>query len=133
MKKGTLFSLLLLPLHLLLWWGAMSLLRTMDFAWDWVIFHFILSFPALTSCILYLLFTRPHTGMGCLWFCLGLPMLTCFAASIIIINTLYPAESMAGYVILMCLFNNLLCCLLLPLLHLLIGRRKTSASAPDKF
>ncbi len=130
MTKGALFSLLLLPLHFLLWWGAMYLLPEMDYAWSTVIFHLVLSFPALTSCILYLLFARRHTAVGCLWFCLGLPMLTCLVVSLIIINTLYPAESMAGYVVLMCLFNNLLCCLLLPLLCLLTLRRKNSPPTP---
>ncbi len=130
MTKGTFFSLLLLPLHFLLWWGAMYILPEMDYAWSMVIFHLVLCFPALTSCILYLSLTRSHTAVGCLWFCLGLPMLTCFASSLIVINTLYPAESMTGYVVLMCLFNNLLCCLLLPLLRILTRRRKNAPPSP---
>lgn len=130
MAKDTLFSLLLLPLHFLLWWGGMHLLPEMDYAWATVIFQLVLSFPALASCILYLWFKRSHTAVGCLWFCMGLPMLTCLAVSLIIINILYPAESMAGYVVLMCLFNNLLCCLLLPLLRLLTRHRKTEIQQP---
>ena len=128
MKAGTLFSLLLLPAHLLLWWGLIQLSPLYELPCEEWLYITVLCFPALASCILWLRILRNRTASGCLWFCLVLPLLTGFASSLIIIHTLYPAESMAGYVVLLCLFYNLLCCILLPLLRLLIkkrGKRKT--------
>lgn len=68
---------------------------------------------------------RTHTPTGCLWFCLGLPILTFIASALIIIHTHYPAESLAGYIVLIGIGDNLLCCILMPLLQLLT-RRSTS-------
>lgn len=124
MKSKLAISLLLLPTHLLLWWGTMQLCRVYPIPFKENLFHVVVSYPALASCILWLWFLQPRTPAGCLWFCGGLPLLTGFASSLIIIHTMYPAESMSGYVVLICLFYNLLCCLLLPLLRLLTRRKK---------
>lgn len=125
MKTGLFITLLLFPLHLLLWWGVMRLDSAMSLPCGNVLFHLVLSFPALASCLLWFRCMRTHTPTGCLWFCLGLPILTFIASALIIIHTHYPAESLAGYIVLIGIGDNLLCCILIPLLQLLT-RRSTS-------